>query len=873
MTEQEPLRREPLLRKLLRWARSGPQRRYEWQFWPRYWRVCEQWNRLRFWAAREVFEGRMWLGQQGACVSMLRVIVGTVFRPLLFAVGVVVAAWLADRLLRPALEVLMRGRIGGWAVPSGYGGLLAALAQISGVFLGLYFTVLGVVASTAWADLPEDVRALLLREQGGNVYIRIVALLGATALLLLLESSLGLRLGPLSLLFITLLGVLSVLAFVVLGIRAFRFFDPTVLVPPLRRDATWAIRAATPRGFRCTDPSFQAYYQQQAEHALATYRRLTVAAVGKQQTENEMIARLAGGALDVLGFYAVHKGHIPTDSLWFKPRGRHPDWLTADYLNVEMALGTATTLPQEVEPDLTWFEKESGAIVLEAMRCLLEREGVETAAEVGYRAQGALGRLAAAGCVDEACEFLRRLRPVLLGPCGGAKTEAAHAQGGRGPVSPAPALIDAFGLGVTSVLLGFFKALEEVDAASFDSLVRQPADRVRTGPRFGGWPRIVLQQAEQVRRGIQFEAEVEGRPVSPRWYQRQLVASSFTSYVGDTLDQLVDQIENSLANTADEFATAGKCVVAAQLIQRGLEACEKMRFHLHVAEACLERLAQLRRVANIPWAEPDWQRVQDRLARLRQRMLVSLAKCVIPLADVPRSVDLPDYFGQAYCVLAQTCYEALAEGTHELFGALFPAFFQAYLRAEARLRAQLHHRDAQTRLVFSSEPLEDVLAISGYALVYTELDQGDAWDIVTRTWNAFFASLPTPDVAAKWIEAVMRMMDYRDSFPAILPRAVARTAWRQTLKQRLREGGVLGWAYEAPLAPDEPPQPSHPSVVVRGLSGSEWMPYDAKDIFLSTYLMNRPEASGIRPTRKADEWARHVEREQERPDSCGGECA
>jgi hypothetical protein len=803
---------------------------------------------------------------------MLRVIVGTVFRQGLFAVGVVVAASLADRLLGPALEVLMRGRIAGWAVPSGYRGLLEALAQISGVFLGLYFTVLGVVASTAWADLPEDVRSLLLREQGGNVYIRIVALLGALALLQLFRSSLGVRLGPLSLLFVVLLGILAVLAFVVLGIRTFRFFDPTVLVSSLLRDTTSAIRAATPGGFRSTDPSFQAYYQRQAETALSTYRRLLVAAVGRPQTGSDTIAQLARGALDVLELYAMQKGHIPTDSHWFKRRGQHPDWLTSDYLNVDMAVGTSTALPQEVQPDLTWFEDESSAIAVEAMGSLVERKDAETAVVVGYRAQGALAELARAGCVEEAFKFLSRMRPVVLGASHRAKTQVANGEGEGGAVSPAPALIDAFGLGVITIVLGFFRALEEIDATCFHSVVGQRRGPARTGRPLRGWPRVVVRQAEQVRRGIQFEAEVEGRPVSPRWYQRQLVASSFTSYVGDTLDQLVDQIQNSLANTADEFATGGKCVVAAQLIQRGLEACEKMRFHLHVAEACLERLAQLRRVANIPWAEPDWQRVQDRLAGLRQRMLVSLAKCVIPLADVPRSVDLPDYFGQAYCVLAQACYEALAEGTHELFGALFPAFFQGYLRAEARLRAELHHRDEQTRLVFSSEPLEDILEISGYALVYTELDGGGAWDVVTGTWNAFFAGMPHRDVAAKWIEALMRMMDYRDSFPAILPRAVGRTAWKQDLERRLRERGLLGKAYETSLALDESPQPAHPSPVVRGLAGPDWIPYDAKDIFLSTYLMNRPEASGVRPTRNADEWARHVGREQERPDSCGGEC-
>jgi hypothetical protein len=59
--------------------------------------------------------------------------------------------------------------------PSAYGNLFSSLAQIAGVFLGLYFTAVSVVASTVYARVQGDVRSLLLRDKVGNHYIGIVA--------------------------------------------------------------------------------------------------------------------------------------------------------------------------------------------------------------------------------------------------------------------------------------------------------------------------------------------------------------------------------------------------------------------------------------------------------------------------------------------------------------------------------------------------------------------------------------------------------------------------------------------------------------------------------------------------------------------------
>ena len=101
--------------------------------------------------------------------------------------------------------------------------LLSTLAQIAGVFLGLYFAAVGTLISARYSNVPPNVRELMFADKLGNQYIKLVALFGAVATLLLAAQSIGLQTGLLNMVLVTILGVATILSFVLLGRRAFEF--------------------------------------------------------------------------------------------------------------------------------------------------------------------------------------------------------------------------------------------------------------------------------------------------------------------------------------------------------------------------------------------------------------------------------------------------------------------------------------------------------------------------------------------------------------------------------------------------------------------------------------------------------------------------
>lgn len=129
--------------------------------------------------------------------------------------------------------------------PTASASLLGSLAEIAGVFLGLYFAVVGTLASSRYADVPPPVLELILAEKVGGLYIRLTALLGTVAVLLLAMQGGGVAIGPADLLLVTLLGAATILAFLVLGRRAVQFFDPAHFVPQLGGELARLVDKAT----------------------------------------------------------------------------------------------------------------------------------------------------------------------------------------------------------------------------------------------------------------------------------------------------------------------------------------------------------------------------------------------------------------------------------------------------------------------------------------------------------------------------------------------------------------------------------------------------------------------------------------------------
>jgi hypothetical protein len=839
-------------RMIRRWARSPLLRAYEWRFSPSFWQFRNQWQRLNFWLVRRIYSGRRGVRTAGESASILLLITRTVFWQVFAAVVLVWLLEFCDIKLRTrstglawlALHSVKVATVLAWLHQkppdaSLSVGTLSTLAQISGLFLGLYFTAISVVAGTNYSRVPSEVLDALVREKVGNLYIRVVAVFGGISLMLLGLSNLGYPPGILNLTLVSALGIASVFSFVELGRRAFYFFDPSKLVKFVAGDILQAARSATWSGLGWRQPAFQDHYRKQADSDVRIYEDVILLSDQESHLQGRSLFTLVFQFLALLELYSEQKKRIPSNSLWFERVYHHRTWLTTEESRVNVAIETGTGLEPEYVPDHSWFEKRLASLVSRVLKGLINRNDLPRAVTVCNRLQGTLGILGKELGIDESLLLFQQMKAFAREVAERKDVEIPTSTEQVQTLAPSLGIADVCGMGFISILLGFANRLETISPESFSADIERVDFRRPKSLYHTGLPRKVVEQLERLHKGISFEFQVEGRQISPTWYCRQIAALGMARFFVETCDALLVELENTYAVEAEDLSGKNRYPFAAQVVQRGLEACQKFHFRVDKFRKWFESFSELRQVPDIPWPTFDAKKAHERIEIVRDRLLIVLANSVTGIVALPASKEIPDFLGQAYVMLADECYKSMANGDERLFSKLFLPFFAVSIAVQERLRVQLRDDEAQTKIVYITEPVEDLLAISGYALVYSDLDNKVFGNVVKACWDNYFGTLPDP---AGLVKTLVNIISYRRSLFAILPRDLRRTAWAQDLMHRFRQRGLgkdlLGSTRSWGLRDEEP---NHPSALIRTLARDSVFFENGSDIFTACYLMERAQ--------------------------------
>jgi len=554
------------------------------------------------------------------------------------------------------------------------------------------------------------------------------------------------------------------------------------------------------------------------------------------------------GDLRLLYVYESLKGDIESTSLWFKQRLEHPKWLTADHTSVDMALRTQTAIQGKQVGDRLWVERELHDVLSIALRALLDRPERARAVEAFEHVVSWSRVFASQLAIDETLA-LTHLASELI-------DEHLSAQPEHDRSVESVALADFFAAFPMQVVLGMSDRLRPLTADAFAKATTR-VDPI--APLDGAWPSEVVQQREYVAERLKHERIVERARLTADWYVAQLVALSMSRFFARVVPLLVTELEK-LPRMATTRLDQAQTIIAAAIVQRGIEACQKFAVHLGEFAACLERIAELRRAKDIPWVETDWEEAGRRISKVRTQLLVLTARVSVEVSDVETGGEIPDYFGATYAFLAEECFDDVLHDRAEKFQRLFPAFFSASLSANERLNRELAGYDQQTQILFSTETLEDLLEISGYALLKSELGQEACWAAVKDLWDRYLGDRDR----AQFFTFLFAVLSYRGSVFSIKPRDIGRTSWRMAFHRYLAEQGLATRLYADPFDLDAD-ELDVESPLVRATSAG-MMGHDAGQAFIAGYLLTWPEAHGLELPRETEVFLESVEFARRRRD-------
>lgn len=716
---------------------------------------------------------------------------------------------------------------------------LGAIASLSGVFLGLYFTAISSIASNLLLKAHQDVKEYFFSSPMGSQYVQTVEITGIVSLFYLVTKSFGYTLHPVGFIFLSLLGAYIVIRFWKVGAEVYNFAQPTSSLPLMMREITMSIKDVAPPGFNWNKDFLQNHRAKRVNRILDSVKRYIEFGVNEIKLKEEELSYALHTYATLLDFYTDYKRRIPTNSFWYRTKYQYNKWTLTDSSQILVALHTGTTTsPQEIK-NYTWFEGKVLDSVVPILSFYL-RDRNYGAFFQSHEIFVSTAEIYAPQFDVEAVKNLVNRLEILGDEFYRIPEDLVTSQTAK---SEKMAFIDSQGRLAIAVMLGLTKYLHDTKGSDFPELVEKINWKLGKKAVYKEKvPYETLARLESLADELFNEQSIEGRILTERWYRQSYCLQRYLYALQSYYDYIKSLHNDYFEKKFTVLVELKRFDFTAQLLERWMEFSSKHVDLLRHLKRHLEEVEQYKSLHDLPW--PDF-KLDEELAWAEKQEKVVSDKLIALLPILQGSVSdagIPDYFGHALTLGVKACYEACEEGDVERFRRIFPIVHNASIVAHQRTRTDVEAwKQEESKIIYSTEPLVNLFEISGFGILYSELLQNLALkEVVEETWDRYFTSVQDAKAVIQFIAAIV---EYRKGIFKIMPQATLRANWQIAFNHAMSEKGL-------PVFPDirgpYSDDPNHPSILIKVISDVGGLNMrSAEDVFIEMYLSNRPEAEGV----------------------------
>jgi hypothetical protein len=813
----------------------------------RFWSLRLRADRLRFKLLRSVFGARFLLWESGKSVGPIWEFVRISLGQLTFALLAVVVLYSLDYLFASS-------RLTGILPIPGrdiYTNFLTTIAQIGGVFIGLFYAGLTAAAAAIYAQVPNNIRDLLARERIGSLYVRFLTLVTFLALTLLVPLQLGFEPSRTAVPVMTVLSGIGVIAFVQLGRRAFYLFDPTGLSYAAFDDLERWLQQVTAGGFRWLDKNFQNHAHKQASTVLDVLDTLVDFSSGEKNLSGRPLVELSRSIRKFLVWYTYRKTAIPTNSLWYQQHYTHKNWYETEDHTVQMSFRTGVALQPQKKSNLYWVEDRIEDSIAKTLQANLTLGRFELAIEAVTTTESYLSTLASVGELQRAIKLINTIQNLCKEHLAIEQPRLVLENENLDHIG----LVEYFGYLPLVILLAYCNSLDDrtptKNAARLSRINWESPNSIYKQ----NFPLFALEQVEWLLPRMQFELLTEDEFITPLWYQVSILNLTESNKFNESVSELLSLNERFYGAFSDEYLKRGHPLLAAAILSRQIEFLHKTEYQLQTLDSFAQQLDKARVIA-LSWPEIKPATWREELSKHRHALLARLSKITGVLFIEDRPKDSPDYRGQFLHELGEHVFNSVFNNDVALLKQILPTYFNGSFLNFAHMRPKALQTTpfAEQQLHIAASNLHDLIALSGYAVLFAEYHNNpELAEVVKMAWDEHFDNKRS---ALPGIAAAVQFENYKFRLPH---RGIIRSNWSirvEELLRRLPKKVVVQGRFSEVMSA------VHPSPLVRTCANAN--DADGIEIFVALYLSLRAEATGLDwGFKRPKDFRRRIEREQE----------
>ena len=511
-------------------------------------------------------------------------------------------------------------------------------------------------------------------------------------------------------------------------------------------------------------------------------------------------------------------------------------------------LVTGTGIRPDAEPDPLWAEKIISRCLARLLPVLSEPDGWDRAIRIVDQASELVYGLAGNLRIDEARLLRRTLtrylrEAVTAGPKAGGLDPGSDRDAFRLAVAEREVIVfTKFWLGLTA---GMASTGAQQVAAALDAAVDTAG-----GPYRSGSPPRLLQQLEEFAAGIEFERRTERQRVTPPWWVHHVAGRTLARILVTATTDFFDDVQDELISPLTP-GTGQDASLAAMKILSCLELARKLAAQLPTVHKSLAALDELRHVPSGDELWPDGTLPDHVPAALEHQLDLKLAETVSQLGYRTRDSSEPDLFGQGYRHLFDAAFQAILDGETDRACQLALVVIPLADRAHVRLSGDLASERVHNQAIFSSEPIIDMMELSGLAMLMSEVSPPGIWAEVKAFWDETLSDSTGPARARQMSAA----LEVHENLFALTSGSIERTRRKQALANVLIKHGAT-WLTPNPIIAAFDPR------------GAGIPMADLADLFIAEYLKKREDMDGVPMPRGAEHLRESIDRRQQpSPDS------
>jgi DNA-binding Lrp family transcriptional regulator len=405
-------------------------------------------------------------------------------------------------------------------------------------------------------------------------------------------------------------------------------------------------------------------------------------------------------------------------------------------------------------------------------------------------------------------------------------------------------LCDFIAFAPMQILLGFAERLSEIAPASLVKVENWQRWYLRR--RFYGesLPRPVLLELEEIVSRLRFEKSIEGRVLTADWYLRERYAAILAGRTTGMLEPILSRIEEAYVPVVTRLVATSSKVPAMHVALRGLEVCHKFAYHLRIIAEWCASMRSLHIRNDDAVTPPDVAGFTKRVAAIEASLYETIPNLTFEVYDAgaTRERGMPDYFGQAYIIVAAKTFERMRDGAPNAAN-LFRSFFGLSLLAVRRLGRELEDAEPVLRFTYVTEPYIHLLELSGYAYLFSQLGgKGNVWHTVREMWEGALGKYFDPKIIRAVFEERVMMMR---------PWYTLRFNWQRAFRDEIVAASYAGRWFSPLLG------------VVRDYLSSSFdgiLDLDARDVFFLVFLRYQAGFEDAKLPRGAESLQRRADR-------------